>query len=96
MATADAFQFKPISIQTRDVQTILKCGPAHVHHLAVTGVLTRIWPRGSGQGKRCYYLTEEVEIYARTRDPEAVRAYRERKAEEEATAKTPKRSKPKR
>jgi DNA-binding transcriptional MerR regulator len=39
-------------------------------------LFTMQFPNGRGVGKRCYYLRDEIELYARTGKRELVAAYR--------------------
>lgn len=43
------------------------------------GVFTVLRPKGRGIGKRCYVMTDEVQLYGETRDELAVRNLRAEK-----------------
>lgn len=59
-----------------EVEDLLGISHTTLYRWTNEDYFTVIYPNGKGVGKRCYYLRDEIELYARTGKKELVAAYR--------------------
>ena len=69
-------QSKSLRMNLTEAAALLGVSTTKVWRLSKQDVFTVIHPNGTGIGKRCYYLRDEIELYALTGSRELVMAHR--------------------
>ena len=69
-------EIKSLRVGGTEACALLGCSAKTLWKLGLQEVFTQIHPNGRGIGKRCYYLRDEIELYATTGSRELVMAHR--------------------
>lgn len=72
-------ELKPLSVTPVVAARMLGIHYETIRDLLARDVFTVLAPKGRGVGKRVFIPTDEVELYARTRDEAAVQQFRKGK-----------------
>ena len=67
---------KALRVTGVEAAALLGCSTSTIWELSKKEIFTQIHPNGRGIGKRCYYLRDEIELYATTGSRELVAAHR--------------------
>lgn len=71
---------EPKTVPFREAMERTRLSRSTLDGMIDRGVFTILAPQGRGIGKRLYFRTDELNVYAETRDEEAVRKFREEQA----------------
>ena len=71
-----ATKTKSLRVNLTEAAALLGVSTTKIWRLSKQEVFTQLHPNGRGIGKRCYYLRDEIELYALTGSKELVMAHR--------------------
>lgn len=69
-------QSKSLRMNLTEAAALLGVSTTKVWRLKKQDIFTVTYPNGEGIGKRCYFLRDEIELYALTGSRELVMAHR--------------------